>query len=62
MSSTYGPTFRWFAWHPVWTEDRGWRWLRFVWRRRWYLDLVDQAAHASWVHVVERPESSGVSA
>ena len=25
--------FRWFAWHPVWTFDRGWRWLRFVWRR-----------------------------
>lgn len=25
--------FRWFAWHPVWTYDRGWRWLRFVWRR-----------------------------
>jgi hypothetical protein len=24
--------FRWFAWHPVWTTDRGWRWLRVVWR------------------------------
>lgn len=27
------PWFRWFAWHPVWTTDRGWRWLRVVWRR-----------------------------
>jgi hypothetical protein len=26
--------FRWFAWHPVETCDRGWRWLRPVWRRR----------------------------
>lgn len=27
------PWFRWFAWHPTWTTDRGWRWLRPVWRR-----------------------------
>jgi len=26
--------FRWFAWRPVETADRGWRWLRPVWRRR----------------------------
>lgn len=26
--------FRWFAWRPVETVDRGWRWLRPVWRRR----------------------------
>lgn len=25
---------RWFAWRPVETVDRGWRWLRPVWRRR----------------------------
>lgn len=29
-----GGWFRWFAWHPVKTVDRGWRWLRFVNRRR----------------------------
>ena len=29
-----GPWFRWFAWRPVRTEDRGWRWGRRVWRRR----------------------------
>ena len=22
------PWFRWFAWHPVWTTDRGYVWLR----------------------------------
>ena len=26
--------YKWFAWHPVCTIDRGWRWLRFVNRRR----------------------------
>lgn len=26
--------FRWFAWRPVETVDRGWRWLCPVWRRR----------------------------
>lgn len=30
-----GPWFRWFAWHPTKTVDRGWRWLRPVWRRRY---------------------------
>lgn len=29
-----GPWFSWFAWHPVRTDDRGWRWLRPCWRRR----------------------------
>lgn len=37
-----GPWFRWFAWHPTETMDRGWRWLCPVWRRRYqtheYLD------------------------
>lgn len=38
----YSPAFgepvtdwhRWFAWRPVETVDRGWRWLRPLWRRR----------------------------
>lgn len=30
----YGPAHRWFAWHPVNTWDRGWKWLRVVHRRR----------------------------
>lgn len=30
-----GPWFRWFAWRPVNTTDRGWRWLRPVYARRY---------------------------
>lgn len=26
--------YRWFAWHPVETVDRGWRWMTVVNRRR----------------------------
>lgn len=29
-----GPWQRWFAWHPVRTEQHGWRWLRTVERRQ----------------------------
>lgn len=36
---------RWFAWLPVDTYDHGWKWLRFIYRRRiqkhWYLDGPD---------------------
>ena len=35
-TTTYGPWHRWFAWHPVRTEQHGWRWLRTVERRRHY--------------------------
>jgi hypothetical protein len=35
---TCGPEFRWFAWRPVRTDDRGWRWLRFVYRQRVFCD------------------------
>lgn len=38
MFSVFGPTFNWFAWHPVNTDDRGWRWLRVVKKRREFLD------------------------
>lgn len=42
MSEPYAPMFgepvsewfRWFAWRPVQTVDRGWRWMRPVWKRR----------------------------
>jgi hypothetical protein len=39
------PWHRWFAWWPVDTFDRGWRWLCVVERRRiqkhWHLDGPD---------------------
>lgn len=49
----YGPEHRWFAWRPVFTHDRGWRWLRFVWRRRYFLDVHGQRAMAWFVYSVQ---------
>lgn len=49
----YGPEFRWFAWHPVWTTDRGYRWLRFVWRRRGYPPDLPFPTKPWWSHRVE---------
>jgi hypothetical protein len=47
----YGPPFRWFAWYPVWTDDRGWRWLQHVNRRRFYLDRNGRPAMSWWTHL-----------
>ena len=54
---SYGPLFMWFAWRPVWTRDRGWRWFIFLWRAREYV-TIDSACHAApgWVNYVARPE------
>ena len=49
----YGTAFRWFAYRPVFTNDRGWRWLRVVWRRRCYANN-DIYAGSYWMHSVER--------
>ncbi len=46
MIKTMGPVFRWFAWHPTNTEDRGWRWLTFVNRRRITVD--HEYGHTTW--------------
>jgi len=35
LGNPVGPWHRWFAWRPVQTVDRGWRWLVPVWRRRY---------------------------
>ena len=54
-----GPWFRWFAWHPVRTVDRGWRWLRVVWRRPvQLLPYLDGPAEPWFQTVVQRKESS----
>lgn len=34
FGSPIAPWHRWFAWRPVDTVDRGYRWFRLVWRRR----------------------------
>jgi hypothetical protein len=50
-----GPWFRWFAWKPTRTIDRGWRWLRPVWRRRYTLKPHLSGPDATWfVTAVER--------
>ena len=54
MSTRYGPAFRWFAWRPVRTQDRGWRWLRKVWRRRAVYDFDGERTVATFETSVER--------
>jgi hypothetical protein len=58
MTTTYGPPHRWFAWHPVDTEDRGWRWLRFVTRKRVWDDAsgLPVGAMRYWVYAVKPGE------
>jgi hypothetical protein len=34
FGTAFTPWHRWFAWRPTETVDRGWVWLRVVWRRR----------------------------
>lgn len=52
-----GPWFRWFAWRPISTEDRGLRWLRFVWRRRCQLHDYLPAPVTFWFqHVCADPD------
>lgn len=61
MPETHGPAFRWFAWRPVWTDDRGWRWLRMVWRRRFFPSLDGQPAMSWFVHSVDVVSSPGAT-
>ena len=39
FGSPISPWHRWFAWRPVRTYDRGWRWLVPLWRRRYQTKL-----------------------
>jgi hypothetical protein len=43
-----GPREGWFAWRPVFTEFDGWVWLRFIYRRRFYLELPEQDSRTWW--------------
>lgn len=52
MWRAYGPVHRWFAWRPVNTDDRGWRWLRLVWRRRYYIDPPEHLPIRGWEYNV----------
>lgn len=62
LQPTFGtpvtPWFRWFAWRPTWTVDRGWRWLRPIWRRRVAKHSYLDGGGDFWFQdVVRRPES-----
>lgn len=47
--------FRWFAWRPVVTDDRGLRWLRLVWRSRFYFPVgLPYAPGPVWTYRVEK--------
>lgn len=54
-----GPWFRWFAWRPVATIDRGWRWLRPVWRRRCQSHVYLDGPTVRWFQAaVDLPEET----
>lgn len=44
----HGDWYRWFAWRPVRTLDRGLVWLRPVWRRRVYKHSYLPGPSTSW--------------
>ena len=48
---SYGPWERWFAWHPVRTQQHGWRWLRTVERAPHHpVPLYPCAPDPHWVY------------
>lgn len=47
--------YRWFAWRPVWTPERGWVWLRHVWRRHVPPVLGVPGAVWIWEHRTDAP-------
>jgi hypothetical protein len=50
--------YRWFAWRPVETVDRGTQWLRFVHRRRIHKHHYLVGGSDWWFqHVVEGPKA-----
>jgi len=61
FGSPMTPWWRWFAWRPIRTLDRGWVWLRPVWRRRCliagYLALEPHGPDTWLQHVIDRQGS-----
>ena len=56
FSFPVAPWLRWFAWHPVYTVDRGYRWLRFVYKRPCQFKecLARGAMEVWWQYVVNK--------
>ena len=54
FGSPVAPWHRWFAWRPVDTADRGYVWLRVIWRRRIQKKLhLDGPIDLWWQYAVE---------
>ena len=47
--------YRWFAWRPVNTLDRGWRWLVPIYKRRCQVKLHLSNGGMKWFQHVVRP-------
>ena len=47
---------RWFAWKPVYTVDRGMRWLIFVWKRPCQVrdHIYKDGGNIWWQYVVKK--------
>lgn len=56
FATPIGKQYRWFAWHPVNTGDRGWQWLRFVRRQRFQSRLNLPGPVDQWFHHNVDPE------
>lgn len=52
FGSPVGHWYRWFAWRPVKTTDRGWRWLRPVWARRYQTKFSLPGPTDHWTHYI----------
>ena len=40
FSNPIAKEYKWFAWYPVSTADRGWRFLTFVYKRKYALKSI----------------------
>ena len=59
FGSPVGPWFQWFAWRPVRTTDRGWRWGVHCWRRRFQTkNYLDGPTHHWFLTIVDKPDDA----
>ena len=58
FASPIAKEYRWFAWYPVKTADRGWRWLAVVYRRKYllhsWLDTPGYTPRPFFMHSAQR--------
>lgn len=56
FSNPIAKEYRWFAWYPIKTADRGYRWLSVVYRRKYMLKsfLDAPSREPFFMHSVEK--------